>query len=149
MDTFLATINDNKQIVLKNHDYASIYLEKYIGLDLEVELRLEPKTRTDKQNRWYWGVAVNTIIQGFFQQTGILHTKAEIHFYVLKYIIEAKLDMKIIMGQQVITYDVKTTSQMSTVEFMHFKDILQKHFAEKGIDIPDPNEDLWKKKSKN
>jgi hypothetical protein len=139
-ETFQVFINDKWDIELTFKHYQKQFLEKYKGKECSVEIRDRPKKRSTKQNAWYWSVAIPTIINWQHEQEGIEYTKEEIHHFILKNIVRPKVEVHPVMGEQVIVYKAKTTSQMSTKEFNAFKDELQLYFAERGIDIPNPNE---------
>ena len=64
MDLFIGKVNEETNIIqLYDLRFNKKYLKKYVGKDVEVEIRLTSKTRSQKQNRWYWGVAIPTIIK--------------------------------------------------------------------------------------
>tara|TARA_R110002074_G_scaffold51280_1_gene129710 strand:+ start:1555 stop:1977 length:423 start_codon:yes stop_codon:yes gene_type:complete len=139
MDLFIGKVNEvTHTIQLYDLRFNAKYLEKYVGKDVELEIRLASKTRSQKQNRWYWGVAIPTIIKWQLEQEGIEYTKDEIHYFILKNIVKPEVRVHPVMGEQVIIHKSKTTSQMNTKEFNAFKDNLQLYFAERAIDIPDP-----------
>lgn len=139
MDLFIGKVNEETNIIqLYDLRFNKKYLKKYVGKDVEVEIRLTSKTRSQKQNRWYWGVAIPTIIKWQLEQEGIEYTKDEIHYFILKNIVRPEVKVHPVMGEQVIIHKSKTTSQMNTKEFNAFKDNLQLYFAERAIEIPDP-----------
>ena len=139
MDLFIGKVNEETNIIqLYDLRFNKKYLKKYVGKDVEVEIRLTSKTRSQKQNRWYWGVAIPTIIKWQLEQEGIEYTKDEIHYFILKNIVRPEVKVHPVMGEQVIIHKSKTTSQMNTKEFNAFKENLQLYFAERAIEIPDP-----------
>ena len=137
-DSFTAIINDNNDIVIKNKDAEAVFLEKYKGKECLVEIRDTPKTRSLKQNSWYRGVAIPTIIAWQLEYEGIEYTKDEIHHFILKNIVKPETTVRAVMNEQIIIVKAKTTSQMTTKEFNAFKEELQLYFGERGIEIPDP-----------
>ena len=140
MDLFYGKVNEDGTVKLYDPNFNRSFLQKYIDKDVEIEVRLESKKRSDRQNRFYWGVVIPTIIKWQQEQEGIEYTKDEIHHFILKNIVKPTVEVHPVMGEQVIVYKTKTTSQMNTKEFNQFKEELQLYFAERGIDIPDPNE---------
>jgi len=139
MDLFLGKVNEGTHIIqIYDLRFNRKYLDKYAGKDVEVEVRLASKTRSQKQNRWYWGVAIPTIIKWQLEQEGIEYSKDEIHYFILKNIVKPEVKVHPVMGEQVIIHKSKTTSQMNTKEFNAFKENLQLYFAERDIVIPDP-----------
>ena len=151
MDLFTGKVEKDYILKLDDLGFNKKYLNKYIDKNVEVEIRLISRTRSQKQNRWYWGVAIPTIIKWQLEQEGIEYTKDEIHFFILKNIVKPEVKVHPVMGEQVIIHKSKTTSQMNTKEFSAFKENLQLYFAERSIDIPDPVSDIfikdieWKK----
>ena len=61
MSTFIGTINKNGEIVIINHHFVKGMLMQYEDKEIEVTIKKAKKRRSDKQNRWYWGVAIKTI----------------------------------------------------------------------------------------
>ena len=45
-----------------------------------------------------------------------------------------------VLDRQVITYEVKRVSAMTTKEFSEFVINIQQHWAERGLVIPDPEQ---------
>ena len=45
-----------------------------------------------------------------------------------------------VLDRQVITYEVKRVSAMTTKEFSEFVIKIQQHWAERGLVIPDPEQ---------
>jgi hypothetical protein len=139
MDLFIGKVNKGTHIIqIYDLRFNRKYLDKYVGKDVEIEIRLASKTRSQKQNRWYWGVAIPTIIKWQLEQEGIEYSKDEIHYFILKNIVKPEVQVHPVMGEQVIIHKSKTTSQMNTKEFNDFKENLQLYFAERDIVIPDP-----------
>ena len=110
---------------------------------VQVIISAEKKTRSHKQNRWYWGIAIPTIIAGIKEQTGEKHTKEEIHKFNLQEVCKVKFRTRTIMGKTVMIFDDISTSKMNTEEFNDFKDELQMYWAQRDIIVPDPNQDSF------
>ena len=143
MNKFNGTVDSKGQIVIYNHDNVKGLLLQDEGKDLEISTKKAKKRRSDKQNRWYWGVAIKTIQEELLRIEGEPYEKEDIHHYILSEIVKAQFRTKEVMGK-VITYaETKSTSAMSTKDFDLFKFKLQVHFANRGIDVPDPNEDCY------
>jgi len=143
MDIFLGRVREDYTVRLYNLSFNGNYLNKYIDKDVEVEIRLESKKRTDRQNRWYWGVAIPTIINAIMEYEGVKYTKDEVHQFVKQALIVEPSKTANILGIEVeLKKDFRSTSQMSIPQFIDFKNDLQKFFAERDIYIPDPEEVL-------
>jgi len=139
--TFTGWIEDKSLAVkLDGMRYNSSVLESLLGKELTVSIDTKKKPRSVRQNAWYWGVAVPTIIARLRDFDGEDYTKEVIHEYILQEIIHTDGNVVRVLGRPIITYSGKTTSQMNTEEFNQFKLKLQEFFAIKDIQIPDPNE---------
>lgn len=137
------TIDKNGQIVVNNHERVKGMLLQHEGKEIQISIKKHCKKRSSKQNKWYWGVAIKTIQEELLRIEGEPYEKEDIHHYILSEIVKAKFRTKEVMGK-VITYaETKSTSAMSTKDFDLFKFKLQVHFANRGIDVPDPNEDCY------
>ena len=110
MDLFTGKVEKDYVLKLDDLGFNKKYLNKYIDKNVEVEIRLISRTRSQKQNRWYWGVAIPTIIKWQLEQEGIEYTKDEIHFFILKNIVKPEVKVHPVMGEQVIIHKSKTTS---------------------------------------
>ena len=139
---YLAVIKDGN-IVVGNREIYDHQIESLEGEQVTVKIEKVKRKRSDKQNRWYWGVAVPTVMKGIEKQTGEKYDKETIHAMILNLVGGLKMETKIIMGMNVIEVKQKRTSEMTTEEFVDFHNKLQEHFAEKDIIIPDPYQDIF------
>ena len=113
-------------------------LRGFAGKDLEVCIKELTQLRTDKQNRYWWGVLIPCIVSFHKETQGEVITPQEVHSYILINIAGHKVETKEVFGQTIISIIGKTTSQMSKEEWSDLKTNVQEHFKEKGLDIPDP-----------
>jgi len=143
MNAFIGTVDKNGQIVINNHDFVKSMLMQYKDKEIQITIKKANKRRSAKQNRWYWGIAIKTIQEVLLEREGEPYEKEDIHHYILNEIVKAKFRTKEVMGKLVTYSETKSTSAMTTKEFNTFKFQLQVHFANKQIDIPDPNEDCY------
>ena len=143
MDTFSGTVDKDGQIVINNLERVRGLLSQYEDKEIQINLKKADKRRSSKQNRWYWGVAIKAIQEELLRMEGEPYEKEDIHHYILNHIVKAKFRSKEVMGRVVTYSETKSTSAMTTEEFNLFKFQMQVHFAEKGIDVPDPNEDCY------
>lgn len=138
----ICKVNEKGHLVPHNEDSTrDVLIHTYADKDVEVSIKAHKRKRSDRQNRWYWGVAVPTVQSGILEQTGILHEKDTIHALILNAVGAISMETKIVMGMNVIQVKQKRTSEMSVEEFLNFYMQIQEHFAEKGIIIPDPIQD--------
>ena len=140
MNLYLKGKIEDGELVIDNYDLARPYLEEHNGKQVTIRVNQHNNKASNKQMRWYWGVAVETIIKEHKNTTGEVLTKDEVHAYNLTEIVKAKVRTKEILGTTVIYVDAFSLRKMNTKEFGIFKDQLQEFWALKDIDIPDPNE---------
>ena len=142
-EKFIGNLNEDLSVTINNAKDCSSLLNKFVG-PIEILIRKISKKRTDKQNRWYWGVCIRTIIEETKRIDGEEYTKDQIHFYILSQVINVKFRTETVMDRTIMIFEIPSTTQMSTYEFMNFKENIQRHFAErKGIVIPDPTEKTY------
>ena len=99
----------------------------------EITAKPYKHSRTSAQNRYIWGVIYSHIKKHVFDSTGATFTTEEIHEYCKDLFIDAM--PKPVMGRFVV---VKSTTNMNTAEFCDYVERIQHHFAEQGLNIPDP-----------
>lgn len=95
------------------------------------------RRRTDRQNRYVWGVVVPTVQAWFRSTTGEKRTKDEV-YYFLRSLVGDRLVIQEIGGMEVPVLSGKTFSQMTTEEYSDAIELIYRHFAEKGLTIPPP-----------
>lgn len=137
---FTGEVTTDRIIRIDGMRYNGSVLEGFVGKELSITIDTKKKPRSVQQNAWFWGVAIPTIIARLKEFDGEEYTKEVIHEYILTQIIQTSGKVVRILGTPIVSYDNKTTSKMNTTEFNAFKDELQKFFAERDIQIPDPNE---------
>tara|TARA_R110000751_G_scaffold116675_1_gene216830 strand:+ start:354 stop:791 length:438 start_codon:yes stop_codon:yes gene_type:complete len=121
-------------------EYVSNKLQQVDGQDVYVNIKKYRPKRSIKQNNWYYGVAI-PMIQHFLMDTqGEKYTKDEVNQYHLNTVIKPSLETKAIFGKVCVIYDIKRTSDMTTIEFMEFKDDIQIYWANYDLIIPDPDQ---------
>lgn len=137
------TLNDEYQLIL---DFMHLQgmrnlLKPFLGKQLVVKIKERVKKRSEAQNRFYWGCAIPTI-KAFLKNTeGKTYTSDQLHIYNLTSVLGEKPVITDIMGVQVVAFEVKRSSEMTTTEFKEFVEELQAHWAVRGCIIPDPNQD--------
>lgn len=129
------------QIIFSNREILQLQVQSLEGKDVAVRIQKLVKKRSDRQNRWYWGVAIPSIIKGIEQQNGEVLDKGTAHALALNITDGIKLESKMLFGYNVIEVKQKRTSDMSVEEFHVFYQKLQATFAERDIIIPDPSQE--------
>lgn len=107
------------------------YLRKHEGQHVRVQFSQPTKTRSNPQNRYYWGVVLTMIAA----ETG--HTTEEIHEY-MKAKFLPRVFMKLGTEEQQLT---KSTTTLSTFDFEEYLDHIRAFAStELGMHIPMPHE---------
>lgn len=109
---------------------------KNLAGEFEMTISKKGRQRTDKQNRWYWGVAVRLISE----YTGIDPLKVhEILKQDCGFIERVTFSKK--NGQEYATKIFASTKTLLTTEFNQYKERVQQWAIENcGVIIPDPSE---------
>lgn len=128
-------------LVIIDHDRVRSILKQLDGKELLVHLQIYNNKASNKQIRWYWGVAIQKIMQEHKKKSGLFLSKEEIHAFNISEIVKPRLRTKEIMGKTVIEIDNFSLSTMNKAEFSNFKNNLQEYWAKRDIRIPDPGED--------
>jgi len=94
------------------------------------------RTRSNRQNRWLWGVAYQLLAD----HTG--HDKDEIHEWVKDAIgLRKEIRYKDADGKEHTQFIIRSTTEYSTSEMKTFMEMLQQWaVSELGVVVPDPNE---------
>lgn len=110
----------------------------YEGKQVEILIRKKRRYRSNFQNRFYWG-AVIPIMKQLINDAGHTFTGQQIHELLkLRFL---KVDHHIKDGEFIT--EVRSTRDLTTVEFMEYMMMIQKFAAEIfSVYIPDPNEQL-------
>ncbi len=99
-----------------------------------VEVKETRRKRSDPQNRYLWGVcypAIQKHLEGWEPE--------DIHEYCLG---ECFGWERLSGLKRDRVRPLKRSSALSVTEFMDYVEWIQRHMAEKGIYVPDPNEDM-------
>jgi hypothetical protein len=132
---------ENGKLVFYNEQILELQIKSLEGKDVSIKIEKVKRKRSDRQNRWYWGVAIPTIINGIKEQNGETLDKETAHALALNITDGLKLESKMLFGYNVIEVKQKRTSDMTVEEFSEFYQKLQNAFAERDIIIPDPKQD--------
>ena len=132
-------LNEDLNLLILD-DAPLLYRASRSFADKELEICVKELTqlRTDKQNRYWWGVLIPCIVSFHKETQGETITQQEVHNYILINIAGYRIETKEVFGQTIVSIIGKTTSQMSKEEWSDLKTSVQDHFREKGLDIPDP-----------
>tara|TARA_R110000751_G_scaffold26901_3_gene71521 strand:+ start:6635 stop:7078 length:444 start_codon:yes stop_codon:yes gene_type:complete len=137
---FISKIEKGKLSFL-NEQKVKSFISSLEGKDVVVDIKKHKKSRSIAQNRWYWGIALKKITQDLYNIQGQLFTKEEIHAYHKAIIKSTKFTSLNVLGDEIMIFEDISTKAMNTIQFNDWKQSIQNHWALKGIDIPDPNEE--------
>ena len=125
----------------KLNGYASEAIRKFIesneGKNIEVVIKRKRAKRSDRQNRYYWGVVI-PIVHGEFRNLGHNLNPEEVHFFL-----KQKFNYKMVCSPdgELIGEVPKSTAELNKHEFMEYIDKVIQWAAEiLNITIPQPNE---------
>lgn len=119
-------------------------ISNYEGKRVEITIEQAKNKRTNPQNRWYWGVAVE-MISHLMLDLGSPLSKEDCHVMIKMAVgnIEPSLIYEEIVIESTgeIIRRMKSTSELTTTDFMAFKQHIQQWATETiDINIPDPDE---------
>jgi len=110
------------------------------GEKLEIKFSKLRNRRSDKQNRYIWGVVV-VVIQAWFKESqGEDLTKDQVYTWLRVGLLGHKPVIKEILGEEVIVMEGKHFSAMNTKKFALAIDSIIKQMDEKGCFIPLPKD---------
>lgn len=136
-----AIIKEGKMKVNRN-DLSNFHkdLEGWEGKHVVVSVEKKKKTRSNQQNKFYWAVVVPIFRQGLRDIGEIMSIEQTHDLLKFRFLIDE------IVNQQTgeIIQRTKSTTELSTTEFMDLIDEIQRWGAEfLGVTIPDPDEDYY------
>lgn len=121
---FIGKVEQGK-LILQEQDKFNAYLVSLGKQDITMVVRTWRKPRSIQQNKWYWLCVV-----------GI---PAEHYGYLPEEMHDAYKMMFLRCHEEGKPETIKSTTQLSTIEFKKFTEKCQQWAAEQGIIIPDPN----------
>ena len=136
-----AKFDDNFNIIIENINGLKRVLKRLKHAELDVVVKAQSKKRSNRFNRYFWGVVVLTVRQFLLETTGIKYTKDQVYYYLNSEVLDQKPEITIIMGKNVICMKGKSLSQMTNSEFKDSVEKIQEHFALMDCIIPDPKQE--------
>lgn len=132
--TFDGKVEDGK-LVLYNRDSFLDHIKTHDGRAVTISIERGGK-RSNPQNRYLWSCVYKIISE----YTG--YEIDEVHDICKSLFNEKVLDVTNRDTGEVESVRIGgSTAKLTTVEFMEYVEKIQRHFAEMGVVIPDPNEE--------
>lgn len=127
---FLGQVQDGR-VVLDSRDSMFTAVASLEGFRVEITLKKFRATRSRNQNSWYWAVLTE-----WGEELG--YTKDELH---------AALRMKFLMQHEDTSLPtIRSTADLTTLEFSHYLDHVIRTAAEMGYVIQDPKPAMQEEK---
>ena len=125
----------------RNRNLVLNAIKSFEGKNVVISISKEKKTRSNNQNRFYWGVVIPLIQNGLLEATGELRNANDIHYKILLPLFAPKNEI-VNTDTGEIVIELLTSSDLTTTQFMEFILDVQKWASEfLNIDIPNPNEE--------
>jgi hypothetical protein len=110
------------------------------GKEVKVVISQVFKKRSERQNNYYWGVVI-PIMQNTMLDTGNAMDIDDIHLMLRVKFLKQIISINEETGE--VAERVKSTTELSTIEFMDFVSKVRFWAIDFfGVEIPEPNEEL-------
>lgn len=134
--------NVEKGVLKRNKTLIKQAIESFDGKTIVITIEKAKNTRSNQQNRFYWGVVIPIIQQGLKDATGEFRSAESIHYGILLPLFAPTNEIVNTDTGQVLTEKI-SSSEMTTSQFMDFVVSVQQWAAEfLGVDVPNPNEEI-------
>ena len=134
---FFVNVDDGRLHIYNRNAFVSL-LKNFDGKEIKITIERKKKTRSNQQNRYYWGCIIPAIQQGLFETQGEWISIYEVHEFL-----KQNFNYKEIVNDktgEVLRLGITTTDK-SALEFEEYMDKCRQ-FADEylNIIIPLPNE---------
>lgn len=124
----------NRNLVLKA-------IQSFNDKEVVITFSKPKKSRSNSQNRYYWGCVLTLVQNGLLDATGELRSVENIHYKILLPLF-APLNEIVNKDTGETISERLSSSEMTTTQFCEYILEIQKWGSEfLGIDIPSPNEE--------
>lgn len=113
-------------------------LRKWVGKDILVTIKVLRYKRSDKQNRYMFGVIVPYVRRWLYETQGEKFTPEQVYTWLRVKLLDEHPKITMIAGEEVVTMTGKKFSAMNTAEFAEAVDKIRIQMLERGLDIPEP-----------
>lgn len=115
----------NGRLIIHDLEAFRAHFKSMEGQEVDLTIGKRKKSRSNNQNRYYWGICIK-LLADF-----IGYTDEEMHEAL-------KMKFLLVHGDKLDT--VKSTAELSTVEFESYLGQVKMFAAQLGVVIPEPNE---------
>lgn len=134
---FFGKVDDGRLHIYNRNAFVSL-LKNFDGKEIKITIERKKKTRSNPQNRYYWGCIIPAIQQGLFETQGEWISIDEVHEFL-----KQNFNYKELVNDktgEILRLGITTTDK-STLEFEEYMDKCRQ-FADEylNIIIPLPNE---------
>lgn len=134
--------NVENGILKRNRNLLIDAINSFEGQQVVVTIAKAKKSRSNNQNRFYWGVCLPIIQHGFKEATGEFRTAENLHYNILLPLF-APINEVVNKETGESVTEKLSSSELSTTQFCEFILEIQKWSAEfLGVTIPDPNSEI-------
>lgn len=138
---FLA--EDLQSIKLEHPAVMRRVFQPWAGKRLTLKVAKHTRRRTEQQNRYIHGPVVNTVRSWMIETEGEDYGHDYVYTF-LRTLVGHRVEVKVMHGVEIVAITGKRFSRMTTVEFNKAIEEIKRHFAKKGLDIPEPRgENFW------
>ena len=116
----------------------SAYLKELIDGKYTLSVEKYKKKRSTEQNSSYWLLRVQPVT-GWLRELGNDVTNEDVHYFLKSKFLGYKI--KNINGKDCKI--LKSTTELSTMEFMEYMESIAIHFAGLGLVLKDPNQEIF------
>jgi hypothetical protein len=135
----ITSISNN--VFKRNRNLVLNAIKYFNDKDVIITFSKPKKSRSNNQNRFYWGCVLPLVQNGLLEATGELRSVENIHYKILLPLFAPTNEIVNTDSGECINERL-TSSEMTTTQFCEYIMEVQKWGAEfLGIDIPSPNEE--------
>lgn len=130
---------------ISNRNNLLLDLKSLEGKEIEIKISKKKKTRSDSQNKYYWGCVVPIVKQGLIDagyEREKINNSLVVHDF-LKSMFCKKIELISVDTGEILFLPPTTTSNSTTQMMEYFEDIKRWCAEFLGISIPDPGEQTF------
>lgn len=141
--TYYAKVEAGKVTGLPTKRFREEVAQAFEGKAIQLTVERKRKRRSPEQNRYYWGVVITILAHSFKEwNPDLIVTHDDVHEWAKERFLPMITDLEIFEmetpeGKKEIR---RTTTRLTTAQFMDYILLIQEWAAEYSLYIPDPNE---------